>query len=80
MVGQTEVLADKFSTKYESVMVFGQASLVEPSAEKDEALLALIRKYSANYLENGIAYINSAKDKTAVIRIVPELMTGKKRT
>lgn len=79
VVGQTEVLADKFSTRYESVMAFGRASLVAPSPEKDAALLALIRKYSADYLEKGIAYINSDKGKTAVIRIVPEELTGKKR-
>ena len=79
VVGQTEVLPDKFSTRYESVMVFGAASLLEPSTEKDEALLALIRKYSTAHIEAGIAYINNAKDKTAVIRIIPSEMTGKKR-
>ena len=79
VVGRTEVLPDKFSTRYESVMVFGRAAMVEPSDEKDEALLALIRKYSADHLENGIAYINNAKGKTVVIRITPEEITGKKR-
>lgn len=79
VVGQTEVLADKFSTRYESAMVFGKASLIEPSPEKDEALLALIRKYSADHLGKGMAYINSDKGKTAVIRIEPVEITGKKR-
>ena len=79
VVGETEVLPDKFSTRYESVMVFGRASTVEPSEEKDAALLALVRKYSADFIEQGIAYINSSKIKTSMIRIVPKEITGKKR-
>jgi len=79
VVGDTEVLPDKFSTRYESVMVFGRASTVEPSEEKDAALLALVRKYSADFIEQGIAYINSSKIKTSMIRIVPKEITGKKR-
>ena len=79
VVGATEVLPDKFSTRYESVIVFGRALILEDSEEKDAALLELIKKYSENYLEKGMAYINSEKSKTAVIRIVPLEITGKKR-
>ena len=79
VVGATEVLPDKFSTRYESVMVFGKASIVEPSEEKDAALLAIVQKYSADFKEKGISYINSDKHKTVVIRITPNEITGKKR-
>ncbi len=79
VVGLTEVLPDKFSTRYESVIVTGSAAVIEPSEEKDEALLALIRKYSNNFMEKGMAYINSDKNKTVVIRIIPSAITGKKR-
>ena len=79
VVGETEVLPDKFSTRYESVIVFGRADIVEDLAEKDAALLALVRKYSADFVEQGITYINSAKIKTTVIRIVPTEISGKKR-
>lgn len=79
VVGSTEVLPDKFSTRYESVMVFGRATVIDPSPEKDEALLALVRKYSRDFMEKGMAYIHSDKAKTAVVRIVPEEITGKKR-
>jgi len=79
VVGATEVLPGNFSTRYESVMVFGKASIIEASDEKDAALLELVKKYSADFMEKGIAYMNSDKNKTAVIRIVPLEVTGKKR-
>ena len=79
VVGVTEVLPDKFSTRYESVIVTGKAAIIEPSVEKDEALLALIRKYSNDFMEKGMAYINSDKNKTVVIRIIPSIVTGKRR-
>lgn len=79
VVGETQVLPDKFSTRYESVMAFGEACLVTDDAEKERALLALLEKYSAAYMEKGIAYLQSDKHKTAVIRIAVESITGKKR-
>ena len=79
VVGETEVLPDKFSIRYESVIVSGKASIIEASEEKNAALLALIQKYSADFMDKGIAYIHSDKNKTTVIRIAPTYITGKKR-
>ena len=44
VVGKTELLPAKFSTKYESAIVFGQARLLKEN-EKKEPLLKLIEKY-----------------------------------
>lgn len=79
VVGHTEVLRDKFATRYESAIVFGKAAVVETDEEKSAALLEFIRKYSADYMEKGMAYINSDKAKTAVIRVTMDYVTGKKR-
>lgn len=79
VVGHTEVLRDKFATRYESVIVFGKAGVVETDEEKSAALLEFIRKFSADYMEKGMAYINSDKAKTAVIRVTMDHVTGKKR-
>lgn len=79
VVGETEVLPDKFSTRYESVIVFGEAVIVGDENEKKAALLELIKKYSVGFMDKGIAYVNSDKDKTAVLRISPTEITGKKR-
>jgi uncharacterized protein len=78
VVGRTEVLPDKFSTKYESVIVFGKAIEIAGD-EKREALLQLINKYSQGFIENGLKYIKEASDKTKVYKILTESITGKAR-
>ena len=72
------VLPDKFSTKYESVIAFGKAVEVF-GGEKNEALLAFIDKYSSQYIEKGKEYIKNAGEKTKVIKICIEHITGKAR-
>ena len=76
VVGDTELMPSKFSTKYESVVVFGKAHKSQDE-EKELALLKLIEKYSPNFLEEGKAYIEKAKDITTVIKIDIEHLTGK---
>lgn len=76
VVGDTELMPSKFSTKYESVVVFGKAHKSQDE-EKELALLKLIEKYSPNFLEEGKAYIEKAKDMTTVIKIDIEHLTGK---
>lgn len=76
IVGDTEILPDKFSTKYESVIIFGEAKIVD-GEEKEVALLKLIEKYSEGFLEDGKMYIEKAKDATTVIKIDINHMTGK---
>ncbi len=78
VVGKTEVLPEKFSTKYESAIVFGSASRVA-GAEKDAALLALLEKYSPDFIAPGRDYIAKAKERTVVIRIEVEKISGKAR-
>ncbi|GAA0086402.1 pyridoxamine 5'-phosphate oxidase family protein [Clostridium sp. CTA-7] len=78
VVGQTDVLPDKFSTKYESVIIFGRAKEVFDD-EKNAALLELINKYSADYIEKGKTYIKNANDKTKVIKISIDHISGKGR-
>lgn len=76
VVGNVKLIPEKFSTKYESVVVFGEAKEVK-GEEKVNALLALINKYSSDYLDAGQKYVLKGNDKTKVIRIDIQHMTGK---
>jgi hypothetical protein len=78
VVGKTEVLPDKFSAEYESVIVFGSASETE-GIERENALLWLLEKYSPEYLEEGKNYIKKKGKATKVIKIAIEHFTGKAR-
>lgn len=78
VVGRTEVLPEKFSTKYESVIVSGKAIEIAGD-EKRDALRHLIRKYSEGYFEEGLQYIEKAGEKTKAYKILIESVTGKSR-
>jgi len=78
VVGKTQVLPGKFSTKYESVIVFGKVSEVIGD-EKHKGLLELARKYSGSFIKEGLQYIKNDGGKTKVYKITIESMTGKAR-
>ena len=78
VVGNTEILPDKFGTKYESVIVFGEVEEVF-GKDKQIALEGLVRKYAPEFIKEGRKYIKSRKDKTRVFRINIYRLTGKAR-
>lgn len=78
VVGKTKVLQDKFSTEYESVIVFGKASEAKDE-EKKEALIAILEKYSPDFKLEGLQYIDRAIEKTCVVKIEITKVTGKAR-
>ena len=79
VVGEAYPLPDQFSMQYKSAMVFGRASEVA-GEEKLPVLLAFLEKYStAEYLEKGREYAVKSLEKTVVLRIEIEHLTGKAR-
>jgi nitroimidazol reductase NimA-like FMN-containing flavoprotein (pyridoxamine 5'-phosphate oxidase superfamily) len=78
VVGNTQPIPDKFSYRYESVIVFGRATEVYDK-EKEDALVALIQKYAGEFMEKGMEYIQKDSIKTKVIKINVEYLTGKAR-
>jgi len=78
VVGKTRVLPDKFSTKYESAIAFGTASVVQGN-ERHNALLSILEKYSPDFMEEGKKTIAKYNDKTTVIKVDINQITGKAR-
>lgn len=78
VIGKTELLPDKFGTKYESCIVQGVAS-ESLGDEKQLALEGLIHKYSEDFVYEGLKYIEKLKDKARVFRIRIESISGKAR-
>lgn len=79
VVGNTNVLPDKFSTAFESTVIFGNAEILQDKEEKAKGLRALVEKYSPDFKIEGEEYINRAFDATCVVRINIEHITGKQR-
>lgn len=78
VVGRTKVLPDQFATEYESAMAFGVASEVH-GTEKYNALLWLVEKYCADFIEEGKQYIAQKDRTTKVIKIDIQQISGKAR-
>jgi len=78
VVGKTEVMPDKFGTRYESVIVQGTAAEVFGD-EKQRGLLELLKKYSAGFIQEGLHYIDNVSGKARVYKIIVTSMTGKAR-
>jgi len=78
VVGDTKVLPDQFGTKYESCIVQGHAA-ESFEEEKQKALEGLVHKYSADFIHEGLEYIEKRKDKTRVFKISIVSISGKAR-
>lgn len=78
VVGDTEVLPAEFGTRYRSAIVFGTAEEVL-DGDKQRALEALLRKYSADFMDEGLRYIERLSEQARVFRIRVEHVTGKGR-
>jgi len=76
VIDRDDVIADKLTTAYRSVVVFGKAKLLEDKTEK----LALVRRFALKYSQNMPAIqadIDENFAKMALIEITPEHITGK---
>ena len=78
VVGSTQVLPEKFGTKYESAIATGSVEELF-AEEKRRGLILLVRKYSPDYVKEGLEYIDKLIDTTKVFRIRLESITGKAR-
>lgn len=76
VVGKTEILPDKFSTRFESCIVEGLAheSFAE---EKQMALEGIVSKYSENFAAEGLKAIEKQIAMTRVFKIVIDSISGK---
>lgn len=78
VVGKVQLLAEQFTTNYESVMAFGIATEIS-GEEKTDALFGLIEKYSPEFLKTGQEYIKNDNKITQVIKISIDHISGKAR-
>lgn len=79
IVTGTEVLPENFSTRYWSVNVFGKIDIITNTEQKKEGLRKLLFKYSADFKEKGLNYIDSAVDRVFVLKLSISEVTGKAR-
>lgn len=79
VVGTTEPLPQMFSTKYESVITFGEASIITDEDEKRKALRLLVLKYAKEYVAEGDRYMEKSWNRNTAFKIIVEHITAKAR-
>lgn len=77
VIDKDEIVPEKFTTAYRSVIVFGEIQIIEELSTKRKALELLGRKYSPGLEQSLQKEINRAFDHTCVIELKIEQMTGK---
>lgn len=79
VIGSHETMPEKFGTKYSSAIVTGTVRTAETKEERIEAMTAILRKYSADFMEGGIKYMEKMWEKFDAYIIDIEEAVGKAR-
>jgi len=78
VVGNTEILPDKFGTRYESTIVSGIIEEVFDD-QKQTGLEGFLEKYSSEFIEKGREYIEKLRERTRVFKMAIYDISGKAR-
>lgn len=79
VVGKTNVIPEKFSTGYESIIVKGMLRIGLFEEEKLTGLNLLVKKYSPSYQSEGQKYIEKLFHQTEVLRFDIQEVSGKSK-
>lgn len=69
-----EIIEERFTTNYQSVIIYGQAKIIPGNKE---ILMELIKKYSSEFIKEGTQYVEASFTSTYLVEITIEHITGK---
>ncbi|WP_423130107.1 pyridoxamine 5'-phosphate oxidase family protein [Gaoshiqia sp. Z1-71] len=77
IVGRTNVVSEKFTTEYESLVLEGKAYRNLPDDERMKALELILDKYSPNDKAIGMKYAEKSFRRTEIVRLDIDRWSGK---
>ena len=77
VVSQDEILPEKFTTCFRSVIAFGRARVLDDPREKQAALVLLADKYAPGLTQARDEEISRQSDALLMVELTIEHMTGK---
>jgi nitroimidazol reductase NimA-like FMN-containing flavoprotein (pyridoxamine 5'-phosphate oxidase superfamily) len=77
VIDKDEIIQKTFTTHFRSATAFGRARILTEDAERREALEALVKKYSPDYVKEGQKEIEGDWNVVCVVELKIEYMTGK---
>jgi nitroimidazol reductase NimA-like FMN-containing flavoprotein (pyridoxamine 5'-phosphate oxidase superfamily) len=78
VIAKALVVPEQFTTHYESVILFGTATVVTDEAEKIKAMSQVVSKYSPEFLERGLQMVQRGLSQFHIVRLNISHMTGKR--
>ena len=77
VIGKAKVIHKIFTIGYESAMVFGKIERISTQEERLELLYLFLKKYSPEAGINGDKYITGLFDRTELLKLKIEMISGK---
>lgn len=77
IIDKDEVIQDTFTSHFRSVSIFGRARILTEDNEKQHAFELLVKKYSPDFIKEGLQEIKDTWNRVYLIEIEIEHMTGK---
>lgn len=77
VIAKDDIVPEKYGTNFASVIAFGKARVIEEVKEMKEAHIPFIEKYSKDFYDGGIKYMNSSIGKMVMVEITVDHITGK---
>ncbi len=79
VVGRVNLLPEKFTTEYESILAEGTATVVADDSERMAALKMMVEKLSPDNIELGMKYSAKSFHRVALVRITVDKWSGKRK-
>lgn len=76
-IGNTQIVSDKFTTSYESIILECTANIELSADERMYALELLLNKFSPSDKETGMIYAKSSFHKTQIVKLDIDGWSGK---
>ena len=77
VVLQDQIIPHEFNTLYRSAIAFGKARILTEADEIEYGIMTIVKKYSKDYIDSGLAYRDAEAGNFYVVEIDIEHMTGK---
>lgn len=78
VIGEAKTLSEKFSVSFQSAIAFGRIFEVN-EIEKKEALNVFLIKYTRDFMEKGLKYLEADEPNCRVFKLKLEHLSGKER-
>ena len=77
IIGENEIVPNKFGRKYKSVIVEGGIELIDEPEFKRQVMTWVVKRKSSDYFEKGLTVIEKMLDRVLVYKMNMETISGK---